>query len=96
MFWDETHDGFPEAGAHKWLTGGVVLVECLIAAPSSGVRLAEPYLVVAGDDRIASMLKARPPISRDEMGATGSEVENCYDALKIAVRDARRRTEEAG
>lgn len=93
--WDEMHDGFPQSGAHKWVTRDVIMVECLIAAPSSGVRLAEPYVVIAGDDDIASMLEGRPPISRSEMGATASEVENRYDAFKMAVREARKGKEEA-
>ena len=92
--WDEMSPGVPEAGAHKWLSRDLVLVECLIATATSGVRLAEPYAVVAGDAEIAHTLTRRPPISRSEMRPTASQVENCYDAFKAAVREVRRHDRE--
>src|SRR5262245_54575513 len=49
MCWDQRDPAFAEAGAHKWVTRDLVLVECLLATPTSRVRLARPASVVAGD-----------------------------------------------
>jgi hypothetical protein len=47
-----------QAGAHKWVTEDLVLVERLLAAPGSGVRLASPSRVVAGEPGLADRLTA--------------------------------------
>lgn len=94
--WDHTDEGGPpDARAHKWLDDNLVLVECLITTPASGVRLAPPHRVLTGPDDLATHLEARPPIERDEMTAVGDrfardlDVETAYDLLKDAVRRRR-------
>ncbi|MDP8958567.1 MAG: hypothetical protein M3N51_05045 [Actinomycetota bacterium] len=84
--WDHRREEIPEAGAHKWLTAHLVLVECLIATPSSGVRLAEPAMVVAGPAGQVGMFPGRPPISRSEMGEDVHPIERAYDTFKGLVR----------
>jgi nucleotidyltransferase-like protein len=89
--WDQRDPGFSEAGAHKWVTRDLVLVECLLATPTSGVRLARPAAVVAGDAGLVERFPARPQISRDELAGEPErlhEVERAYDQLKAAVRAA--------
>jgi hypothetical protein len=68
--WDQRDPGFDRAGAHKWITRDLVLVECLLATADSGVRLARPAAVVAGDagliarnDSPAPAASSRPPAS---------------------------------
>jgi hypothetical protein len=80
-----------QAGAHKWVTDDLVLVECLLAAPGSGVRLASPWRVVAGEPGLADRFTARPPIQRAELGAGVHPVERAYDQLKEVIRAHRRR-----
>ncbi len=52
--WDRCESSPSDTGAHKWLDSNVVLVECLITAPNSGVRLASPHRVVAGRGDVLS------------------------------------------
>lgn len=76
--WDQRDPGFVEAGAHKWITRDLVLVECLLTTVSSGVRLLDRF-------------PRRPPITRAEMEAQPLElhqVERTYDELKTAARAA--------
>lgn len=83
--WDHRDPDMPAAGAHKFLTRDLVLVECLIAEPASGVRLAEPNAVVAGPADLAERIPSRPPIERAEMTG-GHPIEDASDALKAAIR----------
>jgi hypothetical protein len=89
--WDRRDPGLDRAAAHKWVTGDLVLVECLIATPSSGVRLAEPAVVVAGDPGLLGLVPRRPPVDRAELTRrpVADPVERAYDDLKAAVRAAR-------
>lgn len=76
-------------GAHKWLTGELVLVECLIAEPGSGVRLAEPFVLLSGPADLPERLTWREPIPRSEVATgefVGDPVELLYDAFKRYVR----------
>jgi hypothetical protein len=87
--WDHWLDEAGGAGTHKWLSADFVLVEALIAVPASGVRLAPPWRVLAGDPQLADRWPARPPISRDELrgGAdTLHPVEAAYDEFKARLR----------
>lgn len=87
--WDELDTtGAPVAG-HRWLTADIVLVECVISAPTGGGRLAEPFSVVAGDADLVEKFPKRPPVQRAEMSAN-DPVDAAYDAFKKAVRDALR------
>jgi hypothetical protein len=82
--WDERFQ--KRCGAHKWLTRDCVFVECLIAAPSSGVKLAAPFVVVTGEPNLPTRLEQRSPILRAEMGQAQHPVERAYDELKRTVR----------
>jgi predicted nucleotidyltransferase len=89
--WDQRDPGFAEAGAHKWITRDLILVECLLTTVSSGVRLADPAAVLAGDPGLVDRFPRRPPITRAEMEAQPLElhpVERTYDELKTAARAA--------
>jgi hypothetical protein len=96
--WDAVDPQHPEIGGHKWLTQDIVLVDCLLATPSSGVRLAEPFRVLAGDASLADRLTRRQTIARaevesfaDELEAAGHvhDVERAYHALAKTIRAAR-------
>jgi predicted nucleotidyltransferase len=97
--WDDLERGRPEIAGHKWLTRDLVLVECLLATPSSGVRLADPFRVVAGDSSVPERMTRRPPFDRLELDAYVAdreaegydlhEIEQAYAALTRAVRQAR-------
>jgi predicted nucleotidyltransferase len=63
--WDD--DPARQCGAHRWLTHDLVLVECLIATPSSRARLAEPFVVTAGDPSSPTCSSGAPPVSRFDM-----------------------------
>jgi predicted nucleotidyltransferase len=97
--WDVAPTDRP-VGAHKWLTPDLVLVDCLIAEPSSGVRLAPPFVVLTGPGDLADRLVRREPIPRAEVEAgdfVGDPAEWLYDALKLCVRgdpDSARRVVE--
>jgi hypothetical protein len=92
--YDDPH-GPPDTGAHKWLDSQLVLVECLITAAGSDVRLAPPNRVVVGPADLVSHLDARPPVDRAEMREADTsllhdlDVETAYDLLKDAVRRTR-------
>jgi hypothetical protein len=90
--WDHWEESPADSGAHKWLDSNLILVECLITAPNSGVRLAPPHRVVAGPDDVVAYLEPRPPVNRGEMRGIPAglirevDVETAYDILKEAVR----------
>ena len=91
LSWDHWLDERRHAGTHKWLTADFVLVEALIAVPASGVRLAPPWRVLAGDPRVADRWPPRPPISRDELRSSPGDlhpVEVAYDEFKARLRSA--------
>ena len=90
MVWWDQHLMPDRVGAHKWITNDLVLVECLLAAPDSGVRLASPYRVVAGDPGLAERFSARPPIQRAELGIDVHPIERAYDQLKEVIRSHRK------
>ena len=96
--WDHVEDEDAEVKGHKWLTPDLVKVECLIATPSSGMRLAEPVAVVLGEVDLADRFSRTGQIPRDELEAyaaelreTGAvdEVEARYGELKAALRRLR-------
>ena len=91
MVWWDHHLIPGQMGTHKWVTDDLVLVECLLAAPASGVRLASPYRVVAGEPELADRFTARSPIQRTEMGLDVHPVERAFDELKEVIRTHRQR-----
>jgi predicted nucleotidyltransferase len=87
--WDDRRGGFPEVGAHRWVTADIVLVEALIATPGSGVLLAPPWRVLAGPADLPDLFPQRPPIDRGtELRAASHPVERAFDTLKLALREA--------
>jgi hypothetical protein len=95
MVWWDQHLIPDRMGTHKWVTNDLVLVECLLAAPDSGVRLAPPYRVVAGAPGLAERFTARPPIQRAELGLDVHPVEHAYDQLKEVIRSHRQQLLQA-
>jgi predicted nucleotidyltransferase len=95
--WDWPPDGRDAAG-HKWLTRELVLVECALWTPSSGVRLADPFAVLVGEASLGDRFARRSEISREELeefaqerkdDGTMPEVERRYGELVRAARTAR-------
>jgi hypothetical protein len=86
LWWDVAPEPEREVAAHKWLTDDLVLVEALFAGPTSGVRLAPPWRVVAGDAALPDRFDRRPPIQRTEMGENVHPVERTFDDLKATLR----------
>lgn len=84
MAWDEPRPGLPEVAGHSWLTREIIMVETLFATASSGFRLAEPHVVLAGT--LPAQTEMRHPISRGEFTSTPHPVDHAYSALKAAVR----------
>ena len=82
--WDEPRPGLPAVAGHCWLTRDLVMVETLFATPSSGFRLAEPYVLLAGE--LPPETARRPPISRSEFTITPHPVDHAYSRFKAAVR----------
>lgn len=64
--WDVGPRG--SAAAHKWLSPDLVLTECLIAEPDA-VRLAEPFVLLTGDEAAVNALQRRAPLHRAEVEA---------------------------
>jgi hypothetical protein len=96
--WDFRPDPDREIGAHKWLTQDLVLAECVLATPTGRARLADPYVVLAGDPARIESFERVPPISRAELqayvernraeGHDQPEVQRSYEELARAVRAA--------
>jgi predicted nucleotidyltransferase len=93
--WDHVEGEGREVAGHKWLTRDLIKVECLIATPSSGMRLAEPVAVVVGDPALPDRFERRDPIPRGvledyarDLRETGKvhEVEARYGELKSTLR----------
>jgi Nucleotidyltransferase domain len=85
--WDKDPAEGSEIGTHRWITSDVIMVEALITAPGSGVRLARPWKVIVGDADVADQFRARPPIDRAEFDSTGAHpAELAYDNLKDVLR----------
>jgi len=85
--WDDGRESNHEIGVHRWVTTDVVLVEVLIATPGSGVRLAQPWKVIAGDASVAQLFPARPPIDRAEFDpAAAHPIDRAFSELKAALR----------
>lgn len=97
--WDIRPDPTLEVGGRKIITRGIVKVECLIATPSSGVRLADPFVVAVGDDWLGERFRRVPPIQKEELddyareqreAGNVPEVEMLYSALMRELRSVRR------
>lgn len=88
FYWDVLSD--PKGpGAHKWISPDLVMVECLLGEPSQ-VRVADPFLVLAGGSDLVGRLRRRSPIGRGEMRIPVHPVERNYDRIKVAMRSIAR------
>jgi Nucleotidyltransferase domain len=88
--WDQVSPGAQDVAAHRWVGDDGILVEALMFGPGSGVRIAEPALVVAGAADALSRLPRRPPIDRAEMTGASHPIEAAYDSFKALCRDTAR------
>lgn len=93
--WDHVEGEDMEVKSHKWLTRDLVKVECLIATPSSEMRLADPVAVAAGEASLPDRFTRREAIPREAIeayaqesraGGRVHEVEARYGDLKNALR----------
>lgn len=71
--------------AHKWITPDLVMVDCLLGEPAQ-VRVANPFLQLAGSSDLLNKLRRREPIERTEMRGPTHPVERSYDQAKTIVR----------
>lgn len=93
--WDERPEQI-EIAKHAFLTRDFVLVECPHTTSAGGHRLADPFVVIAGDPDAAQRLPRRPPIQREELQAyvdqrdaegRSNRVQRRYDDLVSALRN---------
>ena len=86
--WDHVEGEDREVKGHKWLTRDLVKVECLIATPSSGMRLAEPAVVLVGDDSLPDRFERREAIPRDAIDAYAQELRDSGQVHEVEARYA--------
>jgi hypothetical protein len=95
--WDETEPSIEKA-KHAWLTRDFVLVECTFTTATGAHPLADPFVVVKGDESDATRLPRLPPFTRerlqeivDDLAAKGkaNEVQSRYGDLVAALRRTR-------
>jgi len=95
--WDIRPAREREVGSHRFLTREIVKVEILLATPSSGVQLANPFVVIAGDQSAAERFVRIPPIDPEVLRDYAQslreddvlpEVELRYSDLMRAIRHA--------
>jgi predicted nucleotidyltransferase len=99
--WDDPRSDLGrEIVGRRFLSRDVVKVELTMATPSSPFRLAEPFVVAAGDDAVAERFARAEPIPPDvqkeyerELRDHGlvPEIELHYTNLMREIRAARRR-----
>lgn len=82
--WEQPRAGLGEVAGYNWISNDLVVVEALVATPSSGFRLAEPYVVLAGT--LPDTVVHRPPIARSEMTGWPHAVDLAYSTFKYVVR----------
>jgi hypothetical protein len=97
--WDVHIESEGDAASHKWITQDIVKVECGFAdATQSAMQLAEPYVVLVGDETVATRFPPLEPIPHDVLEAYAQElrdkgmvpeVETAYGELRRALRSQR-------
>jgi hypothetical protein len=104
--WDFRPDTEREIGAHKWISRDLVLVECVLATPIGHARLADPFVVLAGDPAYVETFNRIEQIKRSELeeyvrrlraeGHDSPEVQKRYGgAGERSSRSAQQRAEDA-
>jgi hypothetical protein len=100
LSWDRRPDPMRELGAIKFLSRDVVKVELSFSTAAGRNLLADPFVLLIGDQRAAESFERRGPIPADELEAYAqrlrkegkvSEVEMRYGDLMRAIRAARHR-----
>jgi len=87
--WDEGWHPGTQVAVHRWVTDDMVLVEALFSAEGSGVQLAEPWRVVAGDPDVVASFVPRQPIDRAEFDREAAHpLDRAFEDLKRALRVA--------
>ncbi|HXW44770.1 MAG TPA: nucleotidyltransferase domain-containing protein [Streptosporangiaceae bacterium] len=87
--WDDGPRPGAQVAVHRWVTEDMVLVEALFAAEGSGVRLAEPWHVIAGDPEVTGSFVPRPPVDKAEFDSHAAHpVDRAFGELKRAMRTA--------
>jgi predicted nucleotidyltransferase len=96
--WDRRPDPNLAVGGHRFLTRDIVKVELLMSTPSGGARLADPYVVLVGEEMLGERFPRLKPIPREELEqyaqklrdeGTMPKVESLYGDLMTAIREAR-------
>jgi predicted nucleotidyltransferase len=96
--WDRRADPKRELGAIKYLSREVVKVELSFSTAAGQNLLADPFVVLVGDEKAAERFERRGPIPADELEAYAQrlrregkvpEVEMRYGDLMRAIRAAR-------
>ena len=85
--WDYPRPDEREVAAHRWLTDDLVLFDGLIST-TSGARLAEPFVLLVGEDEIAAAFQRFDPKSSSAAEIEPHELERLYGRLKLAARRA--------
>jgi hypothetical protein len=89
VWWDDGPASTGQIAVHRWVADDMVLVEALFTAPGSGVRLAQPWRLVAGEPGVATSFVPRPPIDRAEFDpGSAHPVDRAFGELKQALRAA--------
>jgi hypothetical protein len=98
--WDFRPDAEREVGTHNWVSPDLVLVECVLATPTGHARLADPFVVRAGDHALVASFNRVEPITREDLqayvernraeGHVQPEVQARYEDLVRALRAASR------
>jgi hypothetical protein len=94
--WDNARTEVAGIAAHRWVTDDMVYVEALFGEPDTGIRLAPPWRLIAGDRRLAGRYPKRPPIDRaaEFSGRQAAHpVDLAFEDLKAALRSEARAAE---
>lgn len=84
LCWDGVGSAHGPRG-HKWITPGLAMVDCLLGEPAQ-VRVADPFLQLAGSSDLLNELRRREPIERREMRDPTHPIERFYDQVKTIFR----------
>jgi hypothetical protein len=84
--WDHVEGEDREVKGHKWLTRDLVEVECLIATPASGMHLAEPIAVLAGESSLPERFLRSGPLPRHVVDSYARERRDSGEMHEVEAR----------
>jgi predicted nucleotidyltransferase len=84
--WDHVEGEDREVKGHKWLTRDLVEVECLIATPASGMHLAEPVAVLAGEPSLPERFSRSGPLPRAAVDSYAQERRERSEMHEVEAR----------